>query len=1215
MTLTAPSAWMDECAFELQFYPDSSWTEPRTTVNGNWVAAAVGWQVEASTGIVDPCFYSPLYNQAGTGGHFLNMTQGDTVTVTMTGWQDSPFGENLSVHDLTDHESSSMTLFNQTGDYPLNPAYSTNSWSDSLLWAPDGAPPVSFAFETGAGGNPTVPSNSSTGGCSPGLPPSSPSDLAVPCPSYDPSNWINDTAQPWEIQTPTFTNAAQSQVPSQVMFTQGGGGIDAITDLSNGSCNGRQGSSYCTYPWYSYACGLHAFEFGATDFSGVSADFGLYNEYSTEPATNELGFAYYPPSNHSIPACSQPSDSLTVVGAPDGAVRVLGQLDSASTQLSGLMSGPYPIVAVPDAGWYFEQWQVSGGATVDEPFSPVATLLLTGSGSLTAEFGSSPKSIRVWFNDTPSSGSMALYSGLTATTGIPLATLASGSSLLLAPGVYSVQSYAPPGSQFTWFTSGSAGLSVGAADLSFTWIVINGGGSTASLRATSTAAAERSRAIIDGMGNGRLLFNGTAVPFYSTNDTSFGGYSIPVGTYGLQAIPGPEWTFLGWSRNGSAVQSDFGAWSNVTMEPGTTRLTAEFGANVTVGISPRSGGFVSVNGSAPAGNGTSMWLFPGTYSLDALPLGNSSFQHWAVSNHSALWVLKPNYPLTRLVVNSTGVVTGSFGASAGNSVTFTSSPTGAGAVLFNSYEHYVGTVTNGSVANGSYLISVLSGSAYRFLGWSTTGSINVVAGILVVHGPGTVTARFLPRTYPLTFVSTLPVGISGLLNGTPVESGQTVELAAGTYNLSAVALDNVTFSGWSSVLPIADTSVSSTNITVDQPGTVSAIGVPFAVGELVSSLGVVDVGIPVRFSVIVNGSDPFSYRWSGLPAGCGSASQADLVCTPASAGEFNVSVTVTGISGYAISAGPVSLIVHSRPTILSYGASPSVTDANDTFQLGATAAGGTGTLLYDYEGLPPGCASTDAASLRCTPTGPGTFTIQVSVADSFGVAASSNLTVTVHPDPRITSFTALPSAVTVGVMTVLSMIVIGGTAPLTFQYTGLPNGCSSTNASSVQCIPRSAGMYTITGSARDAVGSTVTAPLALAVNAAPSITSFTVTPSPVTVGTPVDFSVVATGGTGGLYYGYQGLPSNCSGANSSELKCVPSQPGNFTVRVTVSDRFGVSGNRTTKLTVVSAPVPSRNSTSSGFNPVLLVLIVLVAAVVEVGLVYWFTRRKGPGAAS
>ncbi|MCI4373547.1 MAG: hypothetical protein L3K02_07900, partial [Thermoplasmata archaeon] len=278
MTLTDRLGWMGQCFLELQFYPDQSWYNPgpgfpNDTVNGQWVAAAVAWQIESATGAEDPCFYEPAYANGVPGPAFLNMTQGDSIQITMSGWGTNPSGEGIQIVDHSNGQRSSFTLFDPVGGYPLNPAYSSSSYPNSLQWTPGGEYPVSFAFETGHAGNPDWPENNSYGGCS-GGPTSTVADPGAPCPSYDGGQWANDTLRPWHIAVPTFWDASQTVRPSQVAFTQPEGGIDLVDQTSNGVCSGSEGSSWCSYPWYSYYCNANAFEFGALDYPQVTKDFG-----------------------------------------------------------------------------------------------------------------------------------------------------------------------------------------------------------------------------------------------------------------------------------------------------------------------------------------------------------------------------------------------------------------------------------------------------------------------------------------------------------------------------------------------------------------------------------------------------------------------------------------------------------------------------------------------------------------------------------------------------------------------------------------------------------------------------------------------------------------------------------------------------------------------------------------------------------------------------
>ncbi|HEV2316611.1 MAG TPA: hypothetical protein VGV89_03440 [Thermoplasmata archaeon] len=1206
MTMAAAGAWMGQCYVEVQFYPDASWTLPHGTEPDNWVGYAVGWQISTTTGTESTCFESPLYVGGTVGGGYFNMSGGDQVVVAFTGSTHSLTGENVTVRDLSNGLSSYLTLFNASGNYPINPGYSTNLWADSLPWSPGGMLPVTFAFELGHAGNSAVPSNDSFGGCAPGTPPPSPSDGAVPCPSYDPTSWANDTTQPWKISVPTFGSGATTDSPAEAAFTQGFGASAAFPTLSNTSCTGRVGSSFCSYPWFSYSCGAGAFEFGATDFAGVSNDFGQYNEYTASNSTNALGYGYYAPSNVSVPSCTHNGPSLTIDTSAGDKVAFVGSLVSNQTTFASLRSGEYRVEALAAPGQYFELWQTTGGVSVDAPASPLAVATLTNSGTLTADFGVSPNSAEVWFNGTGGVGAVALYAGTDLTTGLPLATVPSGALLNLPLGIYTVQALPPVGRSFLGFSAGSNGLTVASGSYPLTWIVVNGLTSTTSLVAAYAPAATISNLTLEGVGNGTVSLGPDTAGYDATENTSFGQFTLPSGSYPASATAKRGWTFLRWVAYPGALQTDMEAAPNLTLESGVSTLVAYFGADIKIATTPGSAGSVEINGTGPYTNGTQLVLLPGVYTIDALPRANESFSHWTDSNRSALWVSKLKFPITRLVVNSTGTLNAWFTPNPGNAVTFRTVPANGGSVTFNGFEQYSGTAVNRSVANGSYLLTATSNPGYIFAGWWIQGALVLSGGIVKVTGTGSVQANFSLKYYPITFVASPTSAVSATLNGTVLTSGQTLALPRGVYPLVASLAPNVTFASWSSALGVTATTSTSTSLNVTGPGTVAALAVPFAAPFLTATEATVDQGTPDTFVVFVNGTGPLSFQWTQLPAGCLPRDVARLSCTPSATGTFNVSVTVRGPGGYGIAPTPVTLTVVSRPTVSSFTTSLPSTDVHKTVTLRASVAAGVGPFTFAYTGLPQGCASADAATLVCTPTRAGGSQIKVSAADLDGAVAYANVTLLVYDQPNLTAVSVSPSPVTVGVAITYTASETGGSPPLAYTYTTLPSGCVTTNASALTCTPQASGTFTTTVQVIDHSGVGFERNVTLTVNPAPRITSFVASPSTVGVGVTVTFTVVATGGTGFLSTSYAGLPAGCGSANQSTITCQPTAAGTYNITVTVADRYGVGSSQSLAFTVASA-----GTTASGgsFNYGILALVVVAAALAGLGAALWLSRRN------
>jgi YVTN family beta-propeller protein len=70
------------------------------------------------------------------------------------------------------------------------------------------------------------------------------------------------------------------------------------------------------------------------------------------------------------------------------------------------------------------------------------------------------------------------------------------------------------------------------------------------------------------------------------------------------------------------------------------------------------------------------------------------------------------------------------------------------------------------------------------------------------------------------------------------------------------------------------------------------------------------IGQSVTFSEIASmGTGNYSYRWSGLPPGCGSSDQWAVTCTPRSVGLYLISVTVTDSNGFSATSGARAFLV------------------------------------------------------------------------------------------------------------------------------------------------------------------------------------------------------------------------------------------------------------------------------------------------------------------
>jgi YVTN family beta-propeller protein len=372
----------------------------------------------------------------------------------------------------------------------------------------------------------------------------------------------------------------------------------------------------------------------------------------------------------------------------------------------------------------------------------------------------------------------------------------------------------------------------------------------------------------------------------------------------------------------------------------------------------------------------------------------------------------------------------------------------------------------------------------------------------------------------------------------------------------------------------------------------------------------IDEGNLTVLSMTVSGGiSPVSYSYAGIPTGCASNDSPAIVCTPGETGAFTVHFFAVDAAGVEIEANS-SLVVNPRLSIISAAATPSHIELGNSTTVAVVAGGGTAPMAYSYSGLPPGCTSSNVASLKCMPTTTGTFTVEIIVADSAGSSIVAFASLEVGSTFTFVSASVSPSFVIVGASAVFSISVSGGASPVTYSYSGLPEGCTSTNVPALTCRPAESGNFSVNITATDSSGASVRATVYLDVGSAMTLVSASATPSTIVVGSSTTFSMVVNGGTAPLTYSYIGLPQGCISADSPTLLCTPASTGNFTVTITATDVHQQSVVASVELEVTAHGTAHNTANQSqGYSPMIVYALIGAVIVLAVLLVVLLLARR------
>ena len=286
------------------------------------------------------------------------------------------------------------------------------------------------------------------------------------------------------------------------------------------------------------------------------------------------------------------------------------------------------------------------------------------------------------------------------------------------------------------------------------------------------------------------------------------------------------------------------------------------------------------------------------------------------------------------------------------------------------------------------------------------------------------------------------------------------------------------------------------------------------------------------------------------------------------------------------------LTVTQAPAITSGNAAAFTVGSAGSFTV--TATGYPVPSLSESGALPNGVTFNPATGLLSgTPTAGtgGPYAITFTAANGVSPNANQPFVLTVNQPPAITSGNA--TTFTVGASGSFAVTATGYPAPSLSESGALPSGVTFNPATgALSGTPTQSGVFSLTFTAHNGVGSDVAQSFSLTVNQGPAITS--ANNATFTVGTASSFAVTSTGFPTPTLTEAGALPSGISfvdnGNGTGALGGTPSVSGTFNVSFTASNGVGGGATQNFTLTVSGSgggPIATVTPASINFGNVYL----------------------------
>jgi hypothetical protein len=337
---------------------------------------------------------------------------------------------------------------------------------------------------------------------------------------------------------------------------------------------------------------------------------------------------------------------------------------------------------------------------------------------------------------------------------------------------------------------------------------------------------------------------------------------------------------------------------------------------------------------------------------------------------------------------------------------------------------------------------------------------------------------------------------------------------------------------------------------------------------------------------------PYSYQWYLNDTIVPGAIDSTWNFTPITAGNYKVYLSVTDVLNFIVQSNTANITVYER---LNVTISPyNLNMFNGTSRTFSSTTTG-GAIPYSYQWYVNNSAVTGASgpNWTFTPLSIGTYIIYLNVTDTNSVIAKSNVAIATVEITIIVNITPVHLKMNLGHNQTFSSSVSGGTTPYGYQWYLNDTSVPGATNSNWTFVPITTGSYRVYLNVTDALNLKTQSNIVTDITVYPQLAvSISPTSMNMTIGTPQTFSSIVSGGAQPYTYQWVLNGTAITGATSSTWIFTPTQIGNYTVYLRVTDSLGnqALSNVATNILVYS-PLSSITLVSGGSDYTTPVVII------------------------